>query len=93
MAELTLEEFIRQPDVVDLHAKYDERLVSFIKGKDYIRMGKVVNGNNVIIYVRQRRVDEVLRFFRNKKFGTPCITIGITWIWEFRRGKHFGNTK
>jgi len=85
MAELTLSEFIQQPDVVDLHAKYDERLISFIKGKEYVRMGKVVNGNNVIIYVRQEKIDEILSFFGTNSLehlALPLALLGFGSIQE-----------
>ena len=37
---MTLDEFIQEPDVIDLHAEYDEALVEFLKDKEYARIRK-----------------------------------------------------
>ncbi|MCL2382964.1 MAG: hypothetical protein FWC79_02095 [Oscillospiraceae bacterium] len=75
--ELSLEEFIRQPDVVDLHAKNDEELLSFLRGREYVRMGKVVSGNNTVIYVRRNKIDDVLRFFGQKHLEHLALPLGL----------------
>ena len=81
--KISLPEFIQMPDVVDLHIGYSEALLAFLDGKEYVRLGKVVTGNKAVIYVKEDRVQEVLRRDWNKGFGTSCVGHGIAWYTKY----------
>jgi len=75
MSELS--EFIQSPDVVELHMGYDENLISFLEDKEYIRMGKVASGNKAVIYVKEHKIDEVLRELGTKNLERLSLAMGL----------------
>jgi len=75
--EISLSDFIQQPDVVELHMGYDENLISFIEDKKYIRIGKVVSGKKAVIYVKENRIDEVLRQLGTKNLERLSLVMGL----------------
>ena len=56
---MPLKEFIQEPNVVHLFARYDINLENRIKNKPYVRIGKVVHGDYAVIYVDSRRIGEL----------------------------------
>ena len=58
---MDLKEFINQPDVIKLFAKYSDALTNAIKDTPYIKIGKTVRGGYAVVYVDSRRFGEVIQ--------------------------------
>lgn len=58
---LTLEQFIKLPDVVDFYTFYNNEFIDYIKDKPYIKVGTVLQGNYVIAYAPESRIEEIAR--------------------------------
>ena len=86
---MTLEEFIIHPDVIDLHARYDEALRNFLKGREkYVRMGKVMTGNRTVIYVKENRLDDVAR-----EFGRNNAVDYLAGVMGLLRNENYGTSR
>lgn len=69
-ASMTLEEFVRLPNVVDFNTNYDAEFREFISDKPYIKVGTILTGGIVIAYAPEERIQGILRglrrFYTNK---------------------------
>lgn len=90
---MTLEEFINLPDVVDIHMKYDEALLSFIEGKDYIRLGKVVSGNKAVVYVRENKINDVIKELGGITTDYFALTMGLLGTQNLETSRNIRSSK
>jgi len=57
--DMSLKEFIQEPNVIQMYARYNANLENQLRDKPYARIGEVVRGNYAIIYIDSRRISEL----------------------------------
>jgi len=60
---MTLKEFVNQPYVIPLYAKYSLTLANIIRENPFIKIGKHLYGEQVILYVDSRRIGDLAPIF------------------------------
>lgn len=55
---MTLKEFINQPNIIQLYSRYSQALANAVESTDYARLGRIVRGNYVVIYIDSAKVFE-----------------------------------
>jgi len=58
--QMPVEEFIKEPFVIQLYAKDGVSLENQLKGLPYVRMGKRVRGDFGVLYVDSRRIGDLI---------------------------------
>jgi len=48
-----------------------------VKGREYVRVGKVASGNKAVLYVRENRIEGVLRQFGTKNAENLSLVMGL----------------
>lgn len=86
---MPLEEFINLPDTVSLHIKYDDALLSFVKDRDYIRVGKVAAGDKAVIYVRGDKINDVLQELGGNNTDYVALTLGLLGTKNIEAARNF----
>jgi len=58
---MSLEEFVSQPYIVELSARYNTRLEMIIKDRPYVRIGRILLGQLAILYIDSRRMEDLFQ--------------------------------
>ncbi|MCL2859904.1 MAG: hypothetical protein FWF46_04970 [Oscillospiraceae bacterium] len=58
---MTLKEFISQPQVIALSARYSTRLEMLINAIPYARIGRILLGQQAVIYIDSRKIEGLLQ--------------------------------
>jgi hypothetical protein len=69
-SQMSLQEFINQPDIVDFHAYNYASFSKYISDKPYIKIGTILPGNTMIAYTNVKHINAVM-----KDFGYDYIEI------------------
>ena len=74
---MPLEEFIALPDTISLMLRNSETLKKFVEERPHIKMGKVVFGDQVVIYVRGDKIEEVVREIGRNQVNMFSTVLGL----------------
>jgi len=74
---MSLKEFANQPEVVELHAKYTTHLENIIRNRPYIRIGRILYGEHAILYIDNRRIDDLLNVLGTESLEVFPISLGL----------------
>jgi len=75
--KIPIEEFVNLPDSIALNIRYDESLRRFADEREYVYIGKIVHGNQAIVYVKENKIEEVLRELGVNNISYLPVVLGL----------------
>ena len=83
-SEEYLKEFISSPNTVDIHLRYSEEVINFIEERAYAHIGKIVRGEQIIVYIEGDRINEFLNDLGRITNRTFPIVLGLLGTQELQ---------
>jgi len=77
LEDMSLEEFINLPGVIDLIVRYNANLRDYIRDRSYIRIGNIVHSEQAIVYVIGDKLDGILRDLGANQISLYSIVMGL----------------